>query len=193
MAETLARLWGMVVMTFQKIICPTDFSEASYAAFKQAAALAVGSRSEICVLHVEQNVPLPHNDAMPAFTQSEAGRRAEAVANLCAIVNERLPASLRTRPLLKTGEAAAEIIKAAREEGADLIVMTRHGAGNSEDDSLGRVAEDVLRKAPCPVLSVVAPVRDETSGRDAVARHAYDDLPPEINSVSSKAIFLDGD
>ena len=51
---------------------------------------------------------------------------------------------MRSCPLLKRGEPAAEIVRAAREESADLIVLTTHGAGGSQPEKLGRVAGEVL-------------------------------------------------
>ena len=179
---------------FKKILCPTDFSEASYEALRQAVELAADGVTEICVLHVE-----PPVDELTAFTglatdtYAEAEHRAETVRNLCAVLEERVPQSVRTRPLLKKGQAAEEIARAAREEGADLIVLTTHGAGGLEPGELGGVAAAVVQTAPCPVLTI-----NRTPGTVGAQRAAAPEiagLRPQFDFAHSspRAIYLDGD
>jgi nucleotide-binding universal stress UspA family protein len=182
-------------MTFQKILCPTDFSEASYEGLKKAVELARRSDSEVCVVHVDQPTAqvVPIADNAP-YAHSEGERRAEAVANLCAILEELVPPSVRARPLLKCGDATTEILRAAREEGADLIVLTTHGAGTARPGGLGSVAEEIVRTAPCSVLTVNVPVPDGVV--DAAHQNAsgiYGVMRPQLKIVSEKALFLDGD
>ncbi len=183
-------------MTFQKILCPTDFSEASYEALRQAIELAGTGTAEICVLHVESspNALTPLGGYAPS-ARSEADRRAETVKNLCAVLEERVPQSVRTRPLLKQGETAEEIVRAAREEGADLIVLTTHGAGGLRPGTLGSVAVDVLQNAPCPVLTVNRSRESVEARSDSTAIFDAAALRPEFEIVhaTSHALYLDGD
>lgn len=182
-------------MTFQKILCPTDFSEASYEGLRQAIELAADGTTEICVLHVEaSNTMVPLAGYAPT-ARSEADHRAETVKNLCAVLEERVPQNVRTRPLLKQGEIAEEIVRAAKEEGADLIVLTTHGAGGLRPGELGSVATSVLQTAPCPVLTV------NRSGKvPQLAPHnaAIFDSPTirlefEVVHATNHALYLDGD
>ncbi len=181
-------------MTFQKILCPTDFSEASYEGLRQAIKLAGKGATEICVLHVE-----PSPSALTPLAgyapdaHSEADRRAETVKNLCAVLEERVPSHVRTRPLLKQGETAEQIMRAAREEGADLIVLTTHGAGGLQPGELGSVATRVLQIAPCPVMTVnrtheEAPKNSDTPINPAALRPEF-----EVVHATSRALYLDGD
>ncbi len=56
--------------------------------------------------------------------------------------------------VLLSGNPSAEIVKFATEESVDLIVMATHGRSGVEHLLMGSVAEKVLRKSPCPVLTV---------------------------------------
>lgn len=146
---------AIALKTFQKILCPIDFSPASYAALRVAIQLSDANITEICVLHVgppsriwtaiDQNLPAASN---------EAGQRAETVRKLCAVLDERVPTHLRTRPVLKAGDVAEEILRTAQEEQVDLIVLTTHGAGSKQGDTLGQVATVVANRAQCPVLII---------------------------------------
>jgi universal stress protein A len=177
-------------MKFRTILCPTDFSEASYESLHKATELAEGGSTEICVVYVE-----------PAQAHGkdsgEAARTAEAVKNLCAVLEEHIGVGLRTQPVLRQGDTAIEIVRAARETGADLIVLTTHGAGADETDhpSLGSVAEDVLRHAPCPVLTLNAPASRTRRARRALngTLNTFDRMKPTFLETSPKALHLDGD
>lgn len=184
---------------FKKILCPTDFSEAAREGLQRAVEVAMPGFSELCVVHVEAPSRLGtcYSSAFGDATDS-AMRRAEAVGNLSAILEEQVPPSIHSRPLLREGDAATEIVRAAKEEGADLIVLTTHGAAGWRPGLLGTVAEEVLRLAPCPVLTVSAPA----SGLE-YTRHPEESLVraaasyrPELESatvVANHRLFLDGD
>lgn len=75
---------------------------------------------------------------------------------LLSAVSGRFPAALRPEAALRAGRPAGEILAAAREWGARLIVIGTHGRGDVERLILGSTAEAVLREAPCPVLTVQA-------------------------------------
>lgn len=149
------------MFAFHKIVCPVDFSAASYEGLKKAIELAQRDLTELCVLYVVPTLSM-HDESLAIAAHSEAARQATAVKNLSVVV-QQLPESLRARPLLKQGEAAEEIVRAAREENADLIVLTAHGAHSvhnvpgSGNDKLGPVAQSVLQSAPCPVLLINGP------------------------------------
>jgi nucleotide-binding universal stress UspA family protein len=68
------------------------------------------------------------------------------------------------------GDPATEILKYARDHGIDLIICGTHGRSGFDRFALGSVAEAVVRKAPCPVLTVHAPgvAARVTDGREEV-------------------------
>ena len=181
--------------TFKKILCPTDFSEASYEALDQAVKLAFDG-AEVCVLHVEpvEKLVTPFAGLAPD-ARSEADRRAETVKNLCAVLEERVPSQVRTRPLLKQGDAVEQILRAAREENADLIVLTTHGAGGLAPGELGRVAASIVQIAPCPVLTMNRSQAEVGQTIEVANRQDLNALRPEFEVVHStpNALYLDGD
>jgi nucleotide-binding universal stress UspA family protein len=172
---------------FQKILCPTDFSEASYRALDMASKLALHGDAEVCLMYVEPDLHhvMATGDLSP---QDAAHQRAEAVRNLCSLIEERTPNHLRTSTLLLQGEAGAEIIKAAKEQQADLIVLTVHGGGET-GEPVGDVAMAVLSQAPCPVLVLNFPRELHVSGAGtAIPRPGY-----HVAHSGSHTLYLDGD
>jgi nucleotide-binding universal stress UspA family protein len=145
--------------TFHKILVPTDFSPCADAAVEYAADLAATYRASVVLIHAYANpvVAIPDGFVVmtaPDFTnllgQLQAGLRRAEVR-----IRERGVAEVETR--LVEGSAWHEIVETARTQGCDLIVMGTHGRGAIAHFLLGSVAEKVLRKAPCPVLTVRGP------------------------------------
>jgi nucleotide-binding universal stress UspA family protein len=136
----------------RKILHPTDFSERSDHAFRLACALARDHNAPLIVLHVHSPV-VAYGDGLvgvmpPDFTGELQARLREIDPHDPKVVIERR---------LVEGEPAAEIQRVARESGCDLIVMGTHGWTGLRRLLMGSVAEDVVRKASCPVLTVKAP------------------------------------
>lgn len=151
------------MLPFQKILCPTDFSEPALTALKRAEELARHFGAEIIVAHVIPPVPGPHsfpdpqanfNFDLPLY-QQELAIHAEKV--LKELVSHQVSPEVRTRDLVTTGEAAPEILRVARQEHVDLIVIASHGLTGWRRLVFGSVAEKVVRQAPCPVLTIMAP------------------------------------
>ncbi|HTE53745.1 MAG TPA: universal stress protein [Kofleriaceae bacterium] len=140
-----------------RILVPVDFSVCSLAALSHAAAMARPSRGSIDVLHVW---PLAHPLALEALAASAGmtvvelaeSEAAEALAAVMADLEDRGVAGPRGR--VECGEPADVILRAARDGGYDLIVMGTHGHGGLADRVRGSVAEQVIRRAPCPVLTI---------------------------------------
>lgn len=148
------------MLTIRTVLCPTDFSEASRPAFDLACALARDYGAGLVVAHVTPppltigsgGVPM----ASPLADATELQSRLEQVrpADPRVAVRHRLV----TGHPLAVGSEAEGILAVAAEEKADLIVMGTHGRGGLSRLLMGSVAEHVLRKAPCPVLTVKAPL-----------------------------------
>jgi nucleotide-binding universal stress UspA family protein len=136
------------------ILYPTDFSESSESAFALACALARDYNARLVVLHVIQ---------LPPAIPSEAGLLVAEADEYRDYAKDQLlhyqpPGGVRLEHWLETGEPEAEILGLARKLHADLIVMGTHGRTGLGRLLLGSIAEHVLRKAPCPVLTVKKPV-----------------------------------
>jgi nucleotide-binding universal stress UspA family protein len=134
------------------ILHPTDFSEHSRAAAQLACALARDYDARLVVLHVlppsvvygEGMVYVP-----PETYQEEARPQLERVA--------AGDPNLRVERRMIDGAAATEILEVAREVACDLIVLGTHGRTGLRRLLMGSVAEQVVRKAPCPVMTVKTP------------------------------------
>ena len=138
-------------MEITRILCPTDLSDASAKAWRQAEVLALATRAELIGLHVasplEKAVPGLSPDAGPPH----AGQADDQLRRWCEDASRR---GVLARYVVQVGSPAACILRSAEDGGVSLIVMGTHGHGGFEHLLLGSVAEKVLRKASCPVLTV---------------------------------------
>ena len=144
------------MISLKRILLATDFSEHARVALRYAAALAQAFDSEVVLLHVLETVDLlaqlpPTGEAYipPDFSELQEQHAREQIEKLIAESGIQ-----RVRYVFRRGSAFVEIVTSAREENAELIVIGTHGRGMLAHMLLGSVAERVVRKAPCPVLTV---------------------------------------
>ena len=157
----------------RKILHPTDYSELSRPAFELACALARDFGAELIICHVS---PPPIIAAGEGVVIDFPTGETEQLAARLEQVKPDDPRVRSAHKLLR-GDPAAEIVRLAGEAKADLIVMGTHGRGGLGRLLMGSVAEGVMRKAPCPVVTVKAPLpgdrppaqagETETAGRPA--------------------------
>jgi nucleotide-binding universal stress UspA family protein len=138
----------------QRILAPVDFSPASQHGLAFAGALAERFHSRLHVLHVVEPPVWPewgyaHIPRREAKLRRAAEERLPQFSAHCGI-NSGLIDSAEVR----TGEAADEICEAATKHHADLIVLASHGLGGLLHVFVGSTAERVVRRTPCPVLTV---------------------------------------
>lgn len=151
--------------TFNKILAPTDFSEDSNLALSYAVTLAQKFSSEIILVHVDQPLaPVMVSELNPGLDVSTMNRIAEegrllALKELDGATAHLRESGVKARGLMRVGAPFLEIIHAAQSESADLIVMGTHGRTGLAHVLMGSVAERVVNKAPCPVLTVRHPDR----------------------------------
>ncbi|MFY9341452.1 MAG: universal stress protein [Planctomycetota bacterium] len=143
---------------FRRIVCPTDFSPTAVAAAQHAAGLAKACGAEVLLLHVipAMNYPLRGLGMASAFPhlQEELQQRAkERLAQAATAMGSGFP--LRTE--LRQGEPYEQVLAAAHDAKADLIVIGTHGHTGLKHALLGSTAERVVRLAECPVLTVRTP------------------------------------
>jgi nucleotide-binding universal stress UspA family protein len=145
------------VLNIRRVVCPVDFSPISKRALDHAAVIARWYEAELVVLHV---VPfMPTIFGFPAAVDSAAVAAADADAvlpELTRVVAQAETMVSATQAMVRSGSPAVEILRYAVEAKADLLVVGTHGRTGFERFMLGSVTEKVLRKAPCPVLTVPA-------------------------------------
>ncbi len=141
------------MIEFSKILFPTDFSEWAEYAGSYALSIANKYGSKIYVAHVVEPFTYATDfgiDYGAQFKEMEATARRlldDSVASM-----KRTGADISS--VLLSGNPYAEIVKFAQKEEIDLIVMATHGRSVVEHLLMGSVAEKVLRKSPCPVMTV---------------------------------------
>jgi len=151
------------MLNLKKILYPTDFSEYSIAALPYAVGLTQQNDAELYCLHV---VEMPHEEYLtggymvpldvPHVPEDKVLRTARARLERFAEENlSEIDKKVTSRVLV--GTPFVEIIHYARDQSIDLIVLGTHGRSALASMLLGSVAEKVIRKAPCPVLTVRHP------------------------------------
>ena len=163
-------------MTVKKILVPIDYSDDSYQALRWGASLAEKYGGEILLLHVlpkaveEVFTHVPMWEDVPAYYYegmgtAHKGRRSEPIiidlaeqaeTQLTDLARKDLQGTVPVAVKVAVGKPPEEILRVAREEGVDLIVMGTHGRTGLPHLLLGSVAETVVRMAPCPVFTVRA-------------------------------------
>jgi nucleotide-binding universal stress UspA family protein len=149
------------MIPIRTILCPLDLAEPCEPAFHLACALARDQGARVVVLHVYPP-PCCHGDVVAR--RPPDGYRDSLGPLLRRYQAQGLSGGIQHR--LEEGEQVREILRVAREAPADLIVMGTHGRGGLPRLLLGSVAEQVLRAAPCPILTVKMPAPEREPALD---------------------------
>ena len=131
-------------MKIARLLCPTDFSEASAHAIELAVVVAGYYNARITALHVLSRIE-------PSTEELSQARLRQKTA---ALFETATTAGIGVDVLVEVGRPANHILDRAADLPADLIVMGTHGTSGFEHLVLGSVTEKVVRKATCPVLTV---------------------------------------
>jgi nucleotide-binding universal stress UspA family protein len=137
------------VNTEKKILFPTDFSHTGDAAFQMAESLAKERGAKLLIVHVEE----------PAVAYGGGEFYYGAIEPNTAALRRMLEQIVPRDPTVKyehrlvVGEPARSIAHLAEEEKVDMIVMGTHGRTGLFRLLMGSVAEAIVRRAPCPVLT----------------------------------------
>ena len=150
------------MIEIRRILCPVDFSDFSQRAIDHAIAIARWYEATVTLLHVRALVPIA--PAVPEMLPAMA-LTAEDRDELLAALTRFVPADagVTIEPEVVEGHAAMEIVAHAQAMPSDLVILGTHGRSGFERLLLGSVTERVLRKAPCPVLSVPRLADDSTA------------------------------
>lgn len=141
----------------RNILLATDFSDASDAALAYARTFAETFGASLHVLHVLEDLAA-HAWTTEVYVAALPGVHEEMERQARERLEQVLTPEERTRLngvlVLRSGSPFVEVVRYAREENVDLIVLGTHGRGAIAHMLLGSVAERVVRKAHCPVLTV---------------------------------------
>jgi universal stress protein A len=139
-------------MTAPKILFPTDFSTAGQTALELATSLARDRGAKLVIAHVEEP-PMAYGGGELYYGIEMPDRK-----ELEKMLSEVVPTdpSVGHEHRLVIGSPASAIVYLAEKEGVEMIVMPTHGRTGLLRVLMGSVAEEVVRKAKCPVLTVKA-------------------------------------
>ena len=145
-------------MEFKRILAPTDFSAFGEVGLQAAAELASRVGARLTLLHVIAEGELealatarqPRHPVDLVYQDIETA----LVDQFRRVVPAEVRRDLAVEAVVTVGTAAVEIVRTARLKGADMVVMGTHGRTGLARMVMGSVTEQVVRRAPCPVLTV---------------------------------------
>lgn len=142
------------MIQLQNILLPTDFSETSLVATRYALEFAKRFQAQLHLLHVIEDpvVYLPMFESFPLPSREEFETFAQTRLDNWILPEDAEQTAIITRWV--HGSPFVQILRDARDNDVDLIVIGTHGRNAAAQLLMGSVAEKVVRKAPCPVLAV---------------------------------------
>ncbi len=143
-------------MQIKTILFPTDFSQGAMAAMDHAVSLARDYKAALILLYVIQDVSIaewyiPSSLSMNDLVEDMQKSAWKEMDRWAGEVPAGVP---KTEKMVVRGVPFVEIIRTAKEKNADLIVIGTHGRTGIDHMLFGSTAEKVVRKSPCPVLTV---------------------------------------
>jgi nucleotide-binding universal stress UspA family protein len=154
-------------MNIQTVLHATDFSAASRHAFELACSLARDHNARLVVLNVIETPFRVVEPGLPPFEVDELRVEAEHWFSTLPTPAGDIP----VKKLIAEGNPVTEILRVAAEEQADFIVLGTHGRTGVQRLLMGSVAENVIRRAQCPVVAVKTQLHHPSDGA-----HACDEL-----------------
>jgi nucleotide-binding universal stress UspA family protein len=144
-------------LRFKTVLVPVDFSASSRRALDYAAGFAASHGGRLVLLHVVEPVVYPAELGYPSLgalpPQTEYERAGKEQLSLLA---RQVSGSVEVTAKIRVGQPYVEITRAARELGADLIIISTHGHTGLKRVLVGSTAERVVRHATVPVLTLRA-------------------------------------
>jgi nucleotide-binding universal stress UspA family protein len=156
-----------------RILVPVDFSFHAERAFSYATTLAHRFAATLGLLHVVEDPFVTGAWNSEVYVPNVAELLEELIASaeqqLATLRESAAALGLTAETAVITGRPAHAIVEHANEGGFDLIVMGTHGRSGLSHAVMGSVAERVVRKAPCPVLTVRAADAASATAKPAAA------------------------
>lgn len=150
-----------MALEIQKVLVPIDFSDYSKNALKYAVNFSRQFNANMILVYVVEPVIYPPDFSMGQIALPSVNTEwdIKAKEELDKLAKSEIPAEVKVTTILKTGKPFFEIIETAAEENVDLIIIATHGHSGVEHILFGSTAEKVVRKAPCPVLTLREPIK----------------------------------
>jgi nucleotide-binding universal stress UspA family protein len=144
------------VIKLKKVLVPTDFSDSARHALTYGTSFAREYEAELTLLHVVENLTVGYASDLFPVPMAEVFQEISgyAKAELAKLGAEARKRDVTVVEQVVQGKPSAEIIRVARESEADMIVLGTHGKGMLDQALFGSTTERVVRRAPCPVLTV---------------------------------------
>ena len=144
-----------------KVLVPIDFSDYSKSALKYAVSFVKHFNAKLILVYVVEPVIYPPDFSMGqiAIPSVDLEMDKRAMEELDKLAEQEIPSEIKVKSIVKTGKPFIEIIETAGEQDVDLIIIATHGHTGMEHILFGSTAEKVVRKAPCPVLTLREPIK----------------------------------
>lgn len=144
-----------------KILVPIDFSDYSKNALKYSVSMATKFSAKMYLIYVIEPMIYPADFSMGqiAVPAHDTDMSERARQELTSLANSEIHESIEFQIIIKSGKPFMEIIETASELNIDLIIISTHGHTGVEHLLFGSTAEKVVRKAPCPVLTIREPIK----------------------------------
>jgi nucleotide-binding universal stress UspA family protein len=145
----------------KNILVPIDFSNYSKNALRYATNFAKKFNAKIYLVYVVEPVIYPSDFSMGqvTFPVADLEMNERAKNELNNLAKTEIGSEIEVETLIKTGKPFVEINETASELDIDLIFIATHGHTGMEHLLFGSTAEKVVRKAPCPVLTLREPIK----------------------------------
>lgn len=143
-------------INLKKILVPIDFSDYSKNALKYAVPFARQFLAEIFLLYIVEPViyPADFGFGQIGFPSIEEEMKKKGLEELEKLASSEIQDTIKWEIAVEVGKPFVEINRVAKEKNIDLIIIATHGHTGIEHVLFGSTAEKVVRKAPCPVLSI---------------------------------------
>ncbi|MBC8548890.1 MAG: universal stress protein [Candidatus Brocadiales bacterium] len=145
------------MITLKRILCPIDHSDCSKEALKYAVSFAMKEEAKLLLLHIIDIRSF--NEELDAISKQIPDEETfeQLRIKLLDCIPEAIRDDMDVEAIVIQGIPFVEIISTAKEKEIDMIVIGSHGRTGISHMMLGSVSEKVVRKAPCPVLTVRQP------------------------------------
>ena len=146
------------MIKLKKILCPIDFSACSTYALNYAIDLSLKDHASLYLIHVIETYMGDIGDILKQIDLLLDDKQTDNLKmRLINLIPDEIQTNISIDTLVVKGVPFVEIIKAAKGNQADLIVMGTHGKTGLDHILIGSVAERVIQRSPCPVLSIRLP------------------------------------
>lgn len=152
-SERLAKT-NVLPFKLKKILVPMDFSDCSKKALQYAIPFAGQFNATIIFLNVIPQHSFFGRESNQIKLFDDAKLKQDTERRLAGLIVENIPDGITAEVEVRHGVESTEIVDVANKSEADLIIISTHGRTGRAHALIGSVAEDVVRRAPCPVLVV---------------------------------------